>query len=88
MQDQINKAKNKIKAAAEERKLQLQKQKEEQQKYHRYNPTNDYSGYPGNRVNYTPDSYNINNSKRRQNIYVPNGDIMNMCAQCCCCIVF
>ena len=82
MQDQINKAKNKIKAAAEEKKKQLQKQKEEQEKRQRYTPNNDYSG---NRVNYTPDSYNIHNSKRRQNnVTLYHGNLADMCVQCCC----
>ena len=85
LQDQIQKAKDKIKAAADERKIQLQKQKEELQKRQRYTPTNDYTG---NRINYTPDSYDINNSKRRQNVLVPyNQDMVHMCVQCCCNII-
>ena len=85
VQQQINNAKDKIKAAAEEKKKQLLKQREEEQK-RRNQATKDNTG---NKVNYTPSSYDPNNSKRRQNgTIVFDQELIDMCVQCCCCNVF
>ena len=82
IQGQIEQAKDKIKAAAEERKKQLQKQREEQQKLQQTRQTRDSTG---NRVNYRPDGYDINNSKRRNNtVILFDKEAMDMCIQCCC----
>ena len=82
IQDQIEQAKDKIKAAAEERKKQLQKQREEQQKLQQTRQTRDSTG---NRVNYLPDGYDINNSKRRNNTVIRiDKEAIDMCIQCCC----
>ena len=82
IQGQIEQAKDKIKAAAEERKKQLQKQREEQQKLQQTRQTRDSTG---NRVNYRPDGYDINNSKRRNNtVILFDKEAIDMCIQCCC----
>ena len=82
IQGQIEQAKDKIKAAAEERKKQLQKQREEQQKLQQTRQTRDSTG---NRVNYRPDGYDINNSKRRNNtVILFDKEAIDMCVQCCC----
>ena len=82
VQEQIEQAKDKIKAAAEERKKQLQKQKEEQQKLQQTRQTSDTTG---RRVNYQPDGYDINNSKRRNNMVIRiDKEAIDMCIQCCC----
>ena len=87
VQDNINDAKEKIKAAAEEKKQQLIKQREEIKK-----KTNTTTGdTTGQKVNYTPDSYDGNSSKRRQqNVMIPvDEDLIKMCVQCCClCEIF
>ena len=85
VQDTINDAKEKIKASAEEKKKQLLIQKEEQQKK-KNTTTGDTTG---NQVNYTPDSYDGNSSKKRQAVLLPfDQELIDMCVQCCCCNIF
>ena len=76
----------KIKAAAEEKKKQLIAKRDEQTK-----KTSTTTGdTTGRKVIYTPDSYDGNSSKKRQNVLIPiDKDLINMCVQCCClCEIF
>ena len=82
IKSQINNAKDKIKQAAEERKKQLEKQRQEEEIRKSQRQTNDSSG---RKVNYRPDSYDLNSSKRRQNVVIPfDKEMIDMCVQCCC----